>query len=195
MGDWRLITRYYADVLPTSRDVRRVTSVDDPDEGPPQLPACEGECQYIGTEFTWAAPSDTCKPTWPVGATGIVWVETAALEDLKAAKNAEINAARLKANRTSFQYGGKAIACDELSMIDIQSANGSVAITGALPGGWPGAWKAMDNTYVPIPDVATWTAFYQAMVDTGTANFNHSQDLKAQLAAATTPEQVAAIVW
>lgn len=79
-----MITRFYADVLPNG-DVQRVACVDDPDDGPPQLPNCEGTCQYIGTTFTWDAPSATHKPTWPSDATAIVWVETAALSDLIAA--------------------------------------------------------------------------------------------------------------
>ena len=187
--------KQYLEVEPSPSDVI-VAAYDREDTDPAPQPSVPGNV---------IVEADVIINGWPALATPttvLKWlngtrtpVETATLDDLKAAKNAEINAARLKANRTSFQYAGKAIACDELSMTDIQSANGAVALTGALPGGWPGAWKAMDNTYVMIPDVATWTAFYQAMVDTGTANFNHSQDLKAQLAAATTPEQVAAIVW
>lgn len=73
--------------------------------------------------------------------------------------------------------------------------NGYVALYGALPPGFPGAWKAVDNTYLPIANVDAWKVFYTAMVAQGAANFAHAQELKAQLAAATTPEAVAAIVW
>ena len=64
-----------------------------------------------------------------------------------------------------------------------------------LPPGFPGAWKADDNSYYLIPDVAAWKVFYTSMVAAGSANFAHAQELKAQLAAAATPEAVAAIVW
>lgn len=117
------------------------------------------------------------------------------LSDLKIVKNAEINAARLAANETSFSFGGKEISCDRLSRSDIDGINGIVTLTGSLPSGFPMAWKAIDNTYVAIPDKATWTAFYGAMVAQGTANFNKSQSLKTQLAAATTNDQVDAITW
>lgn len=125
----------------------------------------------------------------------MAWVDHRSLVECKASKSAEINAARLAANRTSFTFSGKAIACDELSRGDIDGVNGIVSLTGALPPGFPNAWKAMDNTYVAIPDVATWVSFYGAMVAKGTENFAHSQELKAALAAATTPEEVEAIAW
>lgn len=121
------------------------------------------------------------------------WVMS--LDEAKAAKNAEINAARAVANTSTFAHGGKAFSCDALSRSDIDGVNGYVALYGALPPGFPGAWKAVDNTYLPIADVDAWKVFYTAMVAQGAANFAHAQELKAQLAAATTPEAVAAIVW
>lgn len=117
------------------------------------------------------------------------------LDESKAAKNAEINAARAVANTGTFEHGGKTFSCDQLSRSDIDGVNGEVALTGALPQGFPGAWKAVDNTFLPIADVAAWTAFYRSMVAQGAANFAHAQQLKTQLAAATTTEEVAAIVW
>lgn len=117
------------------------------------------------------------------------------LDELKAAKNAEINAARAAANTSTFAHSGKTFSCDQLSRSDIDGVNGYVALYGALPPAFPGAWKAADNSYYPIADVAAWKAFYASMVATGAANFGHAQELKAQLAAATTPEEVAAIVW
>lgn len=121
------------------------------------------------------------------------WEDPRTLADLKAAKNAAINAARLKANQSHFTFAGKQIAVDPLSRSDIDAAHGAILMLGAMPGGWPGGWKAMDNTIVPIADLATWGQFYGAMVAQGTANFAHAQALKAQLASATTPEEVAAV--
>lgn len=51
----------------------------------------------------------------------------------------------------------------------------------------------MDNTYVAIPDKATWVQFYGAMVAAGMTHFNHAQALKSQLSAATTAAQVEAV--
>lgn len=120
---------------------------------------------------------------------------TPTLAELKAAKNAAINAARATANTGTFTHGGKTFSCDPLSRGDIDGMNGYVAIFAALPAVFTGEWKAADNTFLPIPDVAAWKAFYSAMVLQGAANFAHAQDLKAQLEAAATPEDVAAIVW
>jgi len=117
------------------------------------------------------------------------------LDELKAAKNAGINLARAAANTNTFPHDGKLFSCDALSRSDIDGMNGYVALYGALPAEFPGAWKAADNSYYPIADVAAWKLFYAAMVATGTANFAHAQQLKAQLAAAATAEEVAAIVW
>lgn len=114
---------------------------------------------------------------------------------LKAAKNAEINAARLAANFSTFPHAGKAIACDQLSRSDIDGTNGFVSLYGTLPPDWPGGWKAVDNTYVPIASVNDWKAFYASMFAAGNAHFAKAQALKAQLDAATTAEQVAAITW
>lgn len=117
------------------------------------------------------------------------------LADLKTAKNTEINLWRLKANRGTFSHAGKIFACDELSRSDIDGANGMIANLGAMPPGWPGGWKAVDNTVLLIATVADWKAFYGSMFASGNANFIHAQDLKTALAAATTAAQVAAIVW
>lgn len=110
-------------------------------------------------------------------------------------KNSEINAWRWEANNTFFMFNGKQIACDQLSRSDITGVSNEVSLTGLLPASFPGAWKAMDNTYVQISDVATWTQFVKAMVAQGTANFVKAQQLKAMAAAATTVEQVESINW
>lgn len=123
------------------------------------------------------------------------WIDQRTLVDVQAAKNDQINSWRLTANRSSFSFSGKEVACDELSRSDIDGVTSSVTLTGSLPVGFPGAWKAIDNTYVPIPDVATWTALVGAMVAQGTANFVRAQALKAMVAAATTREEVEAITW
>lgn len=126
------------------------------------------------------------------------WEDPRTLEDLKAAKNAAIDLARERADSTTFMFQGLSIAVDPLSKGDIMGAHGEW-LTGQAPEGWPGGWKSKDkgpngeSLYVPIPDQATWLAFYRAMVAQGTANFAHAQALKAQLAAATTAEEVAAV--
>lgn len=123
------------------------------------------------------------------------WVDPRTLAMLKAGKTSEINAARLRANQSTFDFGGKRFQCDALGRSDIDGMNGAVSLLRAMPADWLGRWKAADNSFLPIPDVATWTAFYSAMVAQGQANFVQSQALKTQVDAATTPEALALITW
>lgn len=178
---------YYAEVSQDGSIVQQHNV----DVAPSPLPA---DWQLLSTPIHWGgAPIPGAVLTWVSGA--LVWRDDRTIEGAKAMKNAEINQKRLLANRTSFLFAGKSIACDELSMLDIASANGIITLTGAMPPNWPGGWKAIDNTYVPIPDKATWVSFFAAMVQAGTDNFNHSQTLKSALAAATTNAAVDSIEW
>jgi hypothetical protein len=117
------------------------------------------------------------------------------LAALKVAKNDEINAWRAAANLSTFPHAGKEIACDALSRSDIDGVANNIALFGVFPEGFPGGWKATDNTMIPLADVDAFRAMYASMTRQGTENFNHAQTLKAQLAAASTPDEVAAIVW
>lgn len=132
----------------------------------------------------------------------LLWLESPepppaepSIAELKESKNAEINAARLIANQSSFTHQGKQIACDLLSRSDIDAVNGHVGTRNAMPPNWIGGWKAVDNSIVMIPNVDAWNAFYDSMILAGQINFAKSQTLKSQLEAASTAEQVAAIAW
>ena len=117
------------------------------------------------------------------------------IDELRAAKSAEINAARAVANLSTFPHEGKHFACDSLSRSDIDGVANHIALFNGFPEGFPGAWKATDNTMLPLVDVDAFRAMYASMTAQGAENFNHSQELKATLAAASTPEAIAAIVW
>lgn len=159
-----------------------------------QSPAL-GEYQRYGQE---TLTPDSARKVVVVTREVLDWGDEEIAADLNArkdAKRAEINAARLAVNFISFTHQGKVFACDTLSRSDIDGTNGFVALYGALPPGWPGGWKAMDNTYLVISTVAEWKAFYSSMFAAGSANFAHSQSLKSQLDAAATAEEVAAIQW
>lgn len=117
------------------------------------------------------------------------------VENFRAAKNAEINAARLAANSSSFTHAGHSFACDDLSRGDIDGTTNTILLTGQFPSPWPGYWKSVDNTLYPIESLEDWKLFYASMGAAGATNFAKSQSLKAQLAAATTIEQINAITW
>ncbi len=117
------------------------------------------------------------------------------IDELRAAKNEEINAARAAANLSTFPHEGKRFACDSLSRSDIDGVANHIALFDSFPEGFPGAWKSVDNTMLPLVDVDAFRAMYASMTAQGAENFNHSQELKAALAAANTPEEIAAIRW
>ena len=122
-------------------------------------------------------------------------VAASRLAELKAEKNQQINSWRAQANQSSFTHDGKTIACDPLSRSDIDGVAGSIALTGAFPVGFPGAWKAMDNTYIVLWGIQAFKDMYASMTMQGTINFGRAQSLKASLAAATTKAEVDALVW
>jgi hypothetical protein len=147
--------------------------------------------EFVGGQYSW-----TPEFGWAVFDSEAVSARTAEeLAAAKAAKREEINRARLAANRTSFSFMGKDIAVDDVSRSDIDGVSDQVLLTGSFPAGFPNAWKAMDNTYVAIPDIDTWRAFITAMTTQGALNFGRAQQRKAEIDAATTVEQVEAIVW
>jgi hypothetical protein len=117
------------------------------------------------------------------------------LAALKAAKNEQINAWRAAANMSTFPHAGKQIACDALSRSDIDGVANNISLSGGFPAGFPMAWKATDNTFIELADVDAFKDMYTSMTAQGTENFNHAQALKALLAAAGTPEEIAAIEW
>lgn len=117
------------------------------------------------------------------------------IDALRKVKNAEIDHWRAVANASTFPHGGKQIACDALSRSDIDGVANHIALFGDFPEGWPGGWKATDKTMLPLADVDAFRAMYASMTAEGTSNFNHSQNLKAELALAKTQDEIAAIQW
>ncbi|MCA7085861.1 DUF4376 domain-containing protein [Cupriavidus sp. DB3] len=117
------------------------------------------------------------------------------IEVLRSRKNDEINAWRLAANSSTFTHDGKTFACDALSRGDIDGTTSTLLLTGEFPQPWPGAWKAVDNTYYPIATIDEWKAFIGSMAAQGALNFARAQALKARLAVATTVDEIRAIQW
>ena len=166
---------------------------------------CDDEtflCFNVNTVYTFLraeVPNFHPNKYRKVGANLIIdsgWVEpTIDLTPMKLAKNAQINDWRLLANATSFTYLGKQIAVDITSKFDILFADIEIRNTSAMPTVWPGGWKTMDNSFVLISDVPTWKAFLHALYNQGAVNFGHAQELKGEVALATTVEAINAIVW
>lgn len=117
------------------------------------------------------------------------------LDTAKARKRAQINAAWAAADLGAFEFDGKRIACDSASRARITAINGVVTLTGSFPPGWPGSWRAEDNSPAALPDRAAWESFHAAMVAQGLSNYAKAQALKAAADVASTVAEVDAIKW
>lgn len=156
----------------------------------PGLPPSEGHV-WNGAAWLPRPSQPSARHSWVNGE----WVTDWTIERARDKKNSDINHWREEANET-FEYGGKQFSSDSLSWKDIAGAHGWIVATGALPPGWPGAWKAVDNSFLPITNTTEWMAFYGAAVARGSANFMRSQALKAYMNdPARTIEEVDAITW
>lgn len=167
------------------------TEVDDPSEVPAGYEHLHKLTNWTGKYPL--APNQHSQLKYVEGE--LVWLDVRTLEQAKEAKREQINQWRITATRAGFTFDGRLVSTDELGRSDIDGTNGTVALTGAFPVGWPGYWKAEDNTLIEIPDIPTWKDFYGAMAAKGAANFATSQALKVQLAAATTAAEVEAVAW
>lgn len=117
------------------------------------------------------------------------------LERVRHHKATELSQARAQADTSYFETGGKRIAVDALSSARITTISNYVALIGSLPAGWAGGWKAMDNSVHPIPDVAAWKAFVEAMTLQEVANHNKLQALKSELKLVKTRSGIDAMAW
>lgn len=117
------------------------------------------------------------------------------LELLRNKKMSDINSARAQADGSYFEFGGKQIDADADSMRQINAITGYVALFNEFPPGFPGAWKTVDNSYLPLPDIATWKSLVQAMAVTGTSNFLKQQALKTDVAQAASMAAIESIQW
>jgi hypothetical protein len=159
-----------------------ISPTDSTDTGPPA--EIQGK-HRVFSAGSWAYVDIPVEPSSPAPTVG----------ELKAAKNEKINQWRAVANSSTFPHAGKVFQCDALSRSDIDGVANHIGLFGTFPQGFPGIWKATDNSYLSMATIDDFKDFYQSMTTQGTGNFNKAEVLKTQLAAATTPEDVDAIVW
>lgn len=170
---------------------------DDPDAGPlqrPPSPVPDGVhlVEWAG-EFDRGAHPETAIAICVDGVP--VWEDPRDIDELRAAKSAEINASWMGADSTAFFYAGEFIGAQADDIVRINSINGYIGLMDAMPPDWPGVWKTKANTFIPLPDVEAWKPFYAAFVMKGVTNYIAAQSLKAQVATATTPAEIVAIAW
>jgi len=184
----------FAEYEPETGRVNQCMIVEHPIQGNPFDQAFD----YLALPgpFDWSGQGSPTQELFVVDG-HLEWVETAPLEQLRTDRSRAINAWKLEANNTYFEFAGEQISFKDSDRIEIQAVHNWVTLTNTMPtwADWPGAWKAISNRWVPLPDVDTWKAFTLAIAERGTAHFKRAQQLKATLAVAATPEEIAAITW
>lgn len=186
---------YFLEIRTSDNGVHSQRACNWEGEGPPNVPT-PMDGHYIvalSQPVLFAEPSPTSHPFWLEGA--FTWVEMASLEELRTAKNAQINAAWIAADSSAFSYAGETFRAEPDDVLRLNSINGYISLKREMPPDWIGVWKTMDDTFIALPDVASWEPFYTAFVMKGVTNYLAAQGLKAQLAAATTAAEIAAITW
>lgn len=114
------------------------------------------------------------------------------VDNLKAQKSAEITAACLAAIDAGFEYGGHQYDSDLVSRTNIIGTATGVQAGIPMPDGF--TWRTSDNQNVPM-DGAGVISLGAALLQHVNEQYATSWQLKAQIEAATTPEEVEAVSW
>ncbi|ARP89832.1 hypothetical protein CAL14_05625 [Bordetella genomosp. 9] len=114
------------------------------------------------------------------------------LDDLKAEKSEKITASCLAAIDSGFDYGGHRYDSDLVSRTNIIGTATGVQAGIPVPAGF--TWRTSDNENVPL-DGPGVIALGAALLQHVNQQYALSWQLKAQIEAATTAEEVAAISW
>jgi len=114
------------------------------------------------------------------------------LADAKKSKNSEINTDRASALVAGMTYDGHTWQTDPDTRANLSGVVAGVAAGLPLPSGF--SWRTSDNVDVPM-DADGVKAFGAAMLAWVNSIYQHSWDLKNTVEAATTADEVTAIVW
>lgn len=118
------------------------------------------------------------------------WVDPRTLADFKAAKWAEIKKAREAAEFGGFTWDGSTFDSDAMSQSRIM---GAVQLANLDPG-FTIAWTLADNSVRSL-SASDMFAVGVALGQHVAAQHEKARTLRAQIEAATTTEQVAAVAW
>lgn len=149
--------------------------------------------RYWSGDGQWIAIGARPTPSHTWSWESHAWV-LRALEDVRAVKWEEIKAARDAAEVAGFPYMGKVIDSDPRS---VQRLTGAVqAAQEAIKLGQPFAieWTCADNTVLAL-DAESMTGMPAALALYANQLHEQARALRAVIAAAQTPAEVAAIAW
>ena len=160
-------------------------------DGMESLQALEGETAVAG-----AVPDLGAPPTqWHrISVTAMEWVDPRDLQQLKDAKWDEIKAAREAAEFGGFTWDGSAFDSDLTSQSRIQGAAQLATLSQLAGQPFSIDWTLADNTVRSL-DATDMIAAGQAMGVHIASQHAIGRGKRAQIDAATTPAEVAAVVW
>ena len=122
------------------------------------------------------------------------WVDEmpATLIELKLQRAVDITAASLAAIEAGFEFDGHRYDSDLISRTNIIGTAAGLHSGIALPEGF--TWRTSDNQNVPM-DAVSVIALCAALLQHVNEQYATSWQLKAEIEAAPTAEDVAAVVW
>lgn len=113
------------------------------------------------------------------------------LEELKKAKREEINQARDKAEQGGFEYLGKMFDSDQVSCIRMMGARDALALA---PETVTITWTCQDNTTIEL-NHSQLVGLVNALATWSNTCHQKASELKAQIDAATSAEELNSITW
>lgn len=129
---------------------------------------------------------------WDWGAKA--WADPRTLQDLKDAKWAAMKRCRDTLEATSFPYLGKAIDSDMLSVLRINTVVKAAEYAQSQGAPFATEWRCADNTLLAL-DGPALQMMPVALAAHSQALHSHANTLRAQIEAATTPADLAEVVW
>lgn len=155
-------------------------------------PDADGNLPVI--DYQPPAPADTDMHTWAWDATARRWVSSPTLAALKAARWLYIRTQRDAAEFGGFAWDGSMFDSDSASQARIMGAVQMATLAAAQQQPFEIDWTLADNT-VRTLDGADMVAVGLALGAHVAATHAAGRALRADINAATTAEQVAAVVW
>lgn len=201
------MTETFAIFTPDTGHVRFVTTLPDEvefnlrpgEQAEPVETGSDNTTHYVKDgvlyAYTPAEREDMSTPrpghTWIPG-TG--WADLRTLEQLKAIKWAQIKDARQDAEEGGFTWDGSTFDSDAMSQMRIIGAAQMASVATAAGQPFEITWTLADNTTrtLSAEDMLMVGLTMGAHID---ATHAHGRELRTQLDAATTREEVAAINW
>lgn len=113
------------------------------------------------------------------------------LDELKQAKRDEINKARDNAEQGGFEYLGKVFDSDQVSCIRMMGARDALALA---PETVTITWTCQDNTTIEL-NHSQLVGLVNALATWSNTCHQKASELKAQIDAATSAEELNSITW